>query len=320
MSRQFLGALGAVVVAMALSFSRQGSLDPVRSGLVLGAAVLVQVITNLQNDVGYTVRGCERSGNRRGLPRATAQDLVGGDKPIFLAGIGLEVAERAFMATGHFRWEGRMTHFLVTEENPKGYKLEDIFSMIRKDIMTRALKIADDNGAEARRAPPHIPPKPPRRHPDERTLPRRVNPVGGPRGPDGRRGPPPGPRAPREARRRRDFPMGQPHARRHYAHVAHQPPLPRRPAASRRVRLCHGDRPRREPRPQKRRGVQMEDGGLTERSTRLPRSRRPAISLDNHRRLPRPLTPYENQIVAVGLTAFDNDAAPGIRCHRETDD
>ena len=44
-----------------------------------------------------------------------------------------------------------MTHFLVTDENPKGYKLEDILSMIRKDIMTRALKIADDNGAEARR-------------------------------------------------------------------------------------------------------------------------------------------------------------------------
>ncbi len=43
-----------------------------------------------------------------------------------------------------------MTHFLVTEENPKGYKLEDILSLIRKDILTRTLKIADDARPEAR--------------------------------------------------------------------------------------------------------------------------------------------------------------------------
>lgn len=43
-----------------------------------------------------------------------------------------------------------MTHFLVTAENPKGYKLEEILSMIRKDILTRTLKIADDPRAEAR--------------------------------------------------------------------------------------------------------------------------------------------------------------------------
>jgi len=43
-----------------------------------------------------------------------------------------------------------MTHFLVTAENPKGYKLEDILSMVRKDILTRTLKIADDQRAEAK--------------------------------------------------------------------------------------------------------------------------------------------------------------------------
>jgi UDP-N-acetylmuramyl tripeptide synthase len=43
-----------------------------------------------------------------------------------------------------------MTHFLVTAENPKGYKLEDILAMIRKDILTRTLKIADDERAEAK--------------------------------------------------------------------------------------------------------------------------------------------------------------------------
>ena len=40
--------------------------------LVLGAALLMQVITNMQNDVGYTVRGGDSSGTRTGLPRATA--------------------------------------------------------------------------------------------------------------------------------------------------------------------------------------------------------------------------------------------------------
>jgi hypothetical protein len=42
-----------------------------------------------------------------------------------------------------------MTHFLVTEENPKGYRLEEILYLIRKDVLTRALKIADDKRAEA---------------------------------------------------------------------------------------------------------------------------------------------------------------------------
>ena len=40
--------------------------------LALAAAVALQVISNLQNDVGYTARGAELAGNRTGLPRATA--------------------------------------------------------------------------------------------------------------------------------------------------------------------------------------------------------------------------------------------------------
>ncbi|MCA0201912.1 MAG: histidine kinase [Proteobacteria bacterium] len=42
-----------------------------------------------------------------------------------------------------------MTHFLVTEEKPDGYKLEDILGLVRKDMLTRALKIADDTRPEA---------------------------------------------------------------------------------------------------------------------------------------------------------------------------
>ena len=43
-----------------------------------------------------------------------------------------------------------MTHFLTTDENPDGPRLEDILSIIRADIIKRANKITDDNRPEAR--------------------------------------------------------------------------------------------------------------------------------------------------------------------------
>jgi hypothetical protein len=43
-----------------------------------------------------------------------------------------------------------MTHFLSTDENPDGYKLEDILSIVRQDILARAGKIAGDKRPEAR--------------------------------------------------------------------------------------------------------------------------------------------------------------------------
>ena len=42
-----------------------------------------------------------------------------------------------------------MTNFLVTDENPEGYKLEDILTAIRNDIVVRAAKIMDDRRPEA---------------------------------------------------------------------------------------------------------------------------------------------------------------------------
>jgi 1,4-dihydroxy-2-naphthoate octaprenyltransferase len=65
--------LSPVIVGAALAFERADSLDPIAAGLVLGAAVLVQIATNLQNDVGYTLRGGNRSGTHQGQPRATAR-------------------------------------------------------------------------------------------------------------------------------------------------------------------------------------------------------------------------------------------------------
>lgn len=41
------------------------------------------------------------------------------------------------------------TKFLVTDENTDGYKLEDILTMIRNDILQRATKIMEDERVEA---------------------------------------------------------------------------------------------------------------------------------------------------------------------------
>ncbi len=42
-----------------------------------------------------------------------------------------------------------MTQFLVNDENPQGYKLEDLLSVIRNDVLIRATKIMNDGRAEA---------------------------------------------------------------------------------------------------------------------------------------------------------------------------
>ena len=42
-----------------------------------------------------------------------------------------------------------MTHFLVTDDNPDGYKLEDILKIIRKDMFLRTTKIMEDDRPEA---------------------------------------------------------------------------------------------------------------------------------------------------------------------------
>lgn len=65
-------AISPVLVGAALGWQRSGQLDLTVAGIILAAAMLVQIISNLQNDVGYTVRGGESSGTRIGLPRATA--------------------------------------------------------------------------------------------------------------------------------------------------------------------------------------------------------------------------------------------------------
>jgi 1,4-dihydroxy-2-naphthoate polyprenyltransferase len=65
-------AISPVLVGATLGFARTGAIDWVAAIAVLAAALLMQLITNMQNDVGYTVRGGDSSGTRSGLPRATA--------------------------------------------------------------------------------------------------------------------------------------------------------------------------------------------------------------------------------------------------------
>lgn len=65
-------AVSPVLVGGTFGWAREGTIDLVATLMVLAAALLMQVVTNMQNDVGYTVRGGEISGTRTGLPRATA--------------------------------------------------------------------------------------------------------------------------------------------------------------------------------------------------------------------------------------------------------
>jgi hypothetical protein len=43
-----------------------------------------------------------------------------------------------------------VTHFLVSDSKPDGYRLEDILSVLRADVITRCNKISADNRPEAR--------------------------------------------------------------------------------------------------------------------------------------------------------------------------
>jgi 1,4-dihydroxy-2-naphthoate octaprenyltransferase len=60
-----------VIVGSCLAWTLAGAFHPLLALMALCSAVLMQVVTNLQNDVGYTERGGE-TGARVGLPRATA--------------------------------------------------------------------------------------------------------------------------------------------------------------------------------------------------------------------------------------------------------
>ena len=65
-------AIGPVLVGAAMAYLRQGRISVALAGMALAGALLMQLLTNLQNDIGFTARGGEKVGQRIGLPRATA--------------------------------------------------------------------------------------------------------------------------------------------------------------------------------------------------------------------------------------------------------
>lgn len=114
-------AVVPVFVGTSLAVAETGTVDPIVAFLALVASLLLQAMTNLQNDVGYTLRGAETA-SRIGLPRATARGwltvaavrravvatvivtmLVGlplvmhGGWPVMLMGVASIVAALAYM-------------------------------------------------------------------------------------------------------------------------------------------------------------------------------------------------------------------------------
>lgn len=61
-------------------------------------------------------------------------------------GLGPEPADLTYLTY----WKTLMTHFLATDEKPDGYKLEDVLSLLRGDLIKRSTKIIDDARPEAR--------------------------------------------------------------------------------------------------------------------------------------------------------------------------
>ena len=68
-------AIAPVITGLAIALSDTGICHPLTALLTALLAVLMQAITNMENDAGYTKRKAERS-NRKGLPRATSLGLL----------------------------------------------------------------------------------------------------------------------------------------------------------------------------------------------------------------------------------------------------
>ena len=71
-------AIAPVAVGLACALVDQGSIDPIVAIATVLLSILMQAISNMENDAGYTKRKAERS-NRKGLPRATAKGWLSVD-------------------------------------------------------------------------------------------------------------------------------------------------------------------------------------------------------------------------------------------------
>ena len=58
--KSLLIAFSPVIVGTAMAWGEVRAFSPILFGLTLVSALMLQVVTNLQNDVGYTIRGADR--------------------------------------------------------------------------------------------------------------------------------------------------------------------------------------------------------------------------------------------------------------------
>ncbi len=68
-------AVAPIVAALSLAAFEIRDIDPLVALLTLTIALIMQIISNMKNDLGYTERKAE-TGNRRGLPRATSMGWI----------------------------------------------------------------------------------------------------------------------------------------------------------------------------------------------------------------------------------------------------
>ena len=68
-------AIAPVIAASALVYLERKTFDITTALATLALALLMQILTNMENDLGYTKRKAEK-GNRQGLPRATTNGWI----------------------------------------------------------------------------------------------------------------------------------------------------------------------------------------------------------------------------------------------------
>ena len=85
-------AMAPVIVGTALAWAEAGRVDTAVTAVILAAAILIQVGTNLHNDVADHERGADRPETRLGPPRATAEGWLEPNQVRVMAGLAFLAA------------------------------------------------------------------------------------------------------------------------------------------------------------------------------------------------------------------------------------
>ena len=91
-------AVAPVIASLSLALTETDCLSPTIAVFTLTIALLMQIVSNMKNDLGYTERKAE-TGNRKGLPRATSMrwiSITAARRGIFVA-IALSLINTAIL-------------------------------------------------------------------------------------------------------------------------------------------------------------------------------------------------------------------------------